>query len=114
MDIGNGNPSMTGQVEQMVEGKLPMDDATDPEIERIRNVFTYHRPFGTQPGRYEELRDEAKKLAMRIHVLCPHSREKSLAFTKLEEAIFWANAAIARNEERLAAGTMSRETVGGV
>lgn len=29
--------------------------------------------------------------------LCPDSRELSLAITKLEEAIMWANASIARS-----------------
>ncbi|MGP3782344.1 Acb2/Tad1 domain-containing protein [Paenibacillus sp. 1A_MP2] len=28
----------------------------------------------------------------------PKSREQSLAMTNLEQAVFWANAAIARNE----------------
>lgn len=32
-----------------------------------------------------------------IDTLVPPSREKSLALTKLEEAAFWANAAIARS-----------------
>lgn len=30
--------------------------------------------------------------------LCPPGRELSLALTKLEEAMMWANAAIARNQ----------------
>jgi len=37
-------------------------------------------------------------LAAYINENCPDSREKSLAFTKLEEAVMWANASIARNE----------------
>lgn len=36
--------------------------------------------------------------AKTIQGKCPESREKSLAFTKLEECIMWANAAIFRNE----------------
>ena len=64
----------------------------------IENAFTYHRPKGDQPERYERLRAEAKDLAALIEKSCPDSREKSLAFTKLEEAIMWANASIARNE----------------
>jgi hypothetical protein len=37
-------------------------------------------------------------LAAYISEKCPESREKSLAITKIEEAVMWANASIARNE----------------
>ena len=65
----------------------------------IENNFTYHKPFGDQPERYEALRGKAKELAYLLDKSCPASREKSLAMTKLEESIFWANASIARNEK---------------
>lgn len=68
---------------------------TNPDIE---NRFTYHPPKDGQPEKYERLRDYAKGLAYQIDANCPHSREKSLALTNLEEAVMWANAAIARNE----------------
>ena len=64
----------------------------------IENNFTYHPPKENQPERYEWVRGEAKNLALTIERCCPESRERSLAMTKLEEVIFWANAAIARNE----------------
>ena len=64
----------------------------------IEKNFTYHSPKGDQPNRYECIRNTAKGFAMLINDACPDSREKSLAFTKLEEAVMWANAAIARNE----------------
>lgn len=67
----------------------------------IENNFTYHKPFGSQPDRYVRLREKAKELAYLIEALTPTSREQSLAFTKLEESIFWANASIARNERSL-------------
>lgn len=60
--------------------------------------FTYHRPHGDQPARYEQLRRHALTLATLIHTLTPESRERSLAITHLEEAVFWAIAAIARHE----------------
>ncbi len=66
--------------------------------EQIENTFTYHRPFGNQPQRYEDLRNEAKSLAKTIQQACPESREKSLAITSLQQAIMWANASIAINE----------------
>lgn len=31
--------------------------------EQIENTFTYHKPFGNQPERYEVLRNQAKILA---------------------------------------------------
>ena len=66
--------------------------------EQLEKTFTYHSPKNDQPERYVALRDEAKKLAYHIVQLTPPSREQSLAITHLEEAIFYANAAIARNE----------------
>jgi hypothetical protein len=59
---------------------------------------TYHPPKGDQAQRYEKLRFNGLNLAEMIEELAPHSRERALAITKLEEAIMWANAAIARNE----------------
>ena len=64
----------------------------------IESNYTYHAPKADQPERYEAIRYKAKMLAAYINENCPDSREKSLAFTKLEEAVMWANASIARNE----------------
>ena len=69
------------------------------DVKNIENNFVYHKPFGDQLDRYVSIRDKAKELALHINNTCPDSREKSLAMTKLEEAVMWANAAIARNEE---------------
>ena len=66
--------------------------------EQLEKTFTYHAPKGDQPERYVRLRDQAKQLAYDIVKNTPSSREQSLAITHLEEAIFYANAAIARNE----------------
>jgi len=63
------------------------------------NIFTYHAPKGDQPMKYEDIRAAARKFAEVINALCPDSREKSVAFTQLETAVFWANAAVARNEQ---------------
>lgn len=67
------------------------------ENERIENAFTYHQPQPGQPEKYEALRAKAKELAYPIEGLCPDSREKALAMTKLEESSMWASASIARH-----------------
>jgi len=70
-----------------------MDKGTKQELD-IR--FTYHEPTAIQSDHYEEIRTKAKKLAALMVERCPESRERSLALTSIEEAVFWANAAIAR------------------
>lgn len=67
--------------------------------EQIDNTFQYHRPTGDQPTRYDCLRRTAKAFAELIEMFCPESREKSLAFTNLQQTVMWANAAIAINEK---------------
>lgn len=66
--------------------------------EKIENNFTYHAPKQGQAEKYEMIREKAKELAYIIDTLCPDSREKSVAMTELETAVFWSNASIARNE----------------
>lgn len=66
--------------------------------EQIDNTFTYHRPFGDQSERYENIRHHAKLMAFAIKNSCPESREKSLAMANLQQAVMWANASIAINE----------------
>ena len=65
---------------------------------RIENDFTYHAPKEDQTARYQAIREKALKFAYFLLASTPASREQSLALTHLEEAVFWANAAIARNE----------------
>ncbi len=64
----------------------------------LESNFRYHPPKDDQPERYIEIRDIAKSMAEDLCRQCPPSRELSLAMTKLEECVFWANASIARNE----------------
>jgi len=64
----------------------------------LENVYKYHTPKADQPARYEAIRAKGKELAQLIEQSCPDSRERSVAFTQLETAVMWANAAIARNE----------------
>lgn len=69
-----------------------------PEItrEELQNRFTYHDSVGGQDEKYRAIRAKGLELAELIHGMCPDSRERSVAFTKLDEVIMWANASIAR------------------
>ena len=63
----------------------------------IENNFMNHKPcYAGQTDKYEAIRAKAKELAYLIEEVCPKSREASLAMTNLEQAVFWANAAVAR------------------
>lgn len=66
--------------------------------DQINKAFTYHPPKPGQPEKYVTIRAKAKELACAVDLLAPNGREKALALTKIEEAVMWANAAIARNE----------------
>lgn len=74
-------------------------ELTDDTIFELKTRFTYHTPKEDQVPRYNELRETVFALAMGLSQTCPKSRELSLALTKLEEAVMWANAAIARREK---------------
>jgi hypothetical protein len=69
----------------------------DPEQKaELERRFTYHAPTDEQRVTYQRLRDQCLELATLISELTPSSREQSLALTHLEQANFYANAAIAR------------------
>ncbi len=70
------------------------------DMARNANNFCHHAPTGEeQTKRYADVRGTLNTAADHFLTICPASRELSLALTKLEEAMFWANAAIARNEK---------------
>lgn len=66
--------------------------------EDLANRFSFH-PASTQEKRdaHEFIRDECLSLANALNSHVPDGREKALVMTKLEEVMFWANAAIARS-----------------
>ena len=63
----------------------------------IDNRFTYHPPKDGQVETYVIIRSAAREFALLVASLTPVSREQSLAITNLEEAVMWANAAVARH-----------------
>ena len=64
----------------------------------IENRFTFHPAKSpTEAELYEQIRYGVKQIALFINNNVPETREMSLSLTHLEEAVFWANAAIARH-----------------
>ena len=71
---------------------------TPQQATQLKKAFSYHPPNREQTDRYEGIRGRALSLAELVCHSCPPSREASLALTKLDEAVMWANSAIVRNE----------------
>lgn len=93
-----------------LKDKMNNYEVTTVTGKMLENNFRYHSPIDDQPDRYVHLREMAKELAYTIVRNTPPSREQSLALTNLEQAIFWANAAIARNEEPLVKMVLDSES----
>jgi hypothetical protein len=67
--------------------------------EDIANRFDFHAAT-TEEKRNEHtsVRQACRRLADELNERLPEGREKSLAITNLEQVMFWANAAVARQE----------------
>lgn len=88
-----------GEYQEARNESEPIRAITNEELERVLNNLVHHEPFGSQLARYETIRGRARAFMVHAIERCPPSRELSLGLTKLEEAVFWFNAAIARNEK---------------
>lgn len=103
MAVTSGDYIITGVKGERYPCKPDIFEATYDQAERqqvnpvLENNFKYHAPKEGQPEIYMKIREKAKELAYLIDELVPNSREKSLAMTKLEESVMWANAGVARN-----------------
>lgn len=67
-------------------------------MEELEHRYSYHAPTPDKIKIHEYVRKSGLELAKDIAAMCPDGREKSLALTRVEEAIMWANAAIARSD----------------
>lgn len=74
------------------------------QADDIHHRFAYHAPTGNKGALHEDARLRCETLAHLVNELVPDSREKSTAISKLEEAMMWANAGIARHAEVKVAG----------
>ncbi|WP_082801283.1 Acb2/Tad1 domain-containing protein [Herbidospora cretacea] len=68
--------------------------------EDIEWRFAFHAATNEEKrDAHTSVRQAHRRLADDLNSRLPEGREKSLAITKLEESMFWSNAAIARNKE---------------
>lgn len=65
--------------------------------DELVNRFTYHPPQPGQPELYEHIRRAGLEFAALLNHHCPASHELSSAISSVDQAVMWANAAIARN-----------------
>ena len=81
----------------MWQGLLRVLYCSVMDREDLRNRFEYHPPKDDDTvNAHRSIRLMMLEAAEEIDRVCPEGREKSLAITHLETAMFWANAAIAR------------------
>lgn len=78
------------------EAPLPAKPVPAYPDDEISRRFTFHPAQPGQPELYEAIRAQAHELARLIIRVTPRSREHDIALTRLDETVFWANAAIAR------------------
>lgn len=72
----------------------------NPMHDRVINDFTLHPPVSATVGtQMDGIRLLFQNLAHTVVDVTPQSREQSLAITNLEVALFYAIAAIARNQD---------------
>lgn len=70
-----------------------------PSDAELENRYTYHPPFGDQAQRYAAIRAKILETAKFIRDRTPCCPEQSKAFNALDDAMFLANASIARHEK---------------
>ncbi len=62
----------------------------------LAHRFNFHPADEDTAPLHQGVRQECLRLAEMLDALVPDGREKSLAFTNLEQVMMWANAGIAR------------------
>lgn len=65
-------------------------------MDEITNRFRFHRATESKAGKHTIIRQKCFELACELNEILPDGREKSIAFTELENVMFWSNASLAR------------------
>jgi hypothetical protein len=66
--------------------------------------FEYKKADPERLIKHEDVRAVVIALAVDLNAMLPEGREKASAFTKLQEVMFWANAAVAMHEPSVGKG----------
>jgi outer membrane biosynthesis protein TonB len=82
-----------GQIKGIAAKQAAKARSIAPEI---IHRFSFHPANADTAPKHEAVRSLAIEFAGALDALLPEGREKSLVLTKIEEAMFWANASIAR------------------
>lgn len=69
--------------------------------DEIHKRHSYQKPTERAAEMHNIVNGITEDAAVKFEDMLPEGREKALVHTHLEEARFWANAAIARNHEKL-------------
>jgi hypothetical protein len=78
---------------------VEMNSAVQTDLmAKLENQFMYHIAEGAQPLKFATIRGECLELAQLLVALCPVCEERDEAIRKLNEVMFWANAAVARHD----------------
>ena len=70
------------------------------QTNEIERRFNYRPPTPDKVQLHEALRAQARTLAHDWSSKLPEGREKALALTALQEALMWANTAVATEAEK--------------
>lgn len=68
--------------------------------DEIWHRYGYHKPNAMKAARHEAVRSAVREAALNLNGIIPASPEATKAFDALDEAMFWANAALARDVNR--------------
>jgi len=79
----------------MSRARLP----EDIEREDVHQRFEFHPSTAATGPKHDEVRFKHLGIALWVLANVPPSRERSLALTALQEAMMWANAAVAIHTE---------------
>lgn len=74
-----------------------MSTFTKPTDASLENRYMHHAPVGDQADRYGAIRAKVLETAKLVVDLTPCSPEQTRSLNALDEAMFLANAAIARD-----------------